>query len=212
MRRPWISCNLAISADGKISDSARRPSDWTSVADKERLVRLRRGVDALLVGRGTLEADRMTLTVAGQQQQPMRCIVSRHGRLDPMHPLFHRDGGGIHLLATEAAHADDVEAPDGVVVHTGGLESFLEAMAVSHGVETMHCEGGGALVHALAVLDVIDELHLTIVGHLVIGGHASPTITGTAADFLPASRGFRLAEWSDGTNGECYVTWRREGR
>jgi riboflavin biosynthesis pyrimidine reductase len=207
MRRPRISCNLAISADGKISNRKRRPSDWTSAADKERLVRLRHGADALLVGRGTLDADRMTLTVAGQSRQPLRCIVSRQGHLDPAHPLFHRDGGAIHLLATDVDHAS---APSGVVVHTGALETFLHTMAESHGVAKMHCEGGGELVRALAQLDAIDELHLTLAGHVIFGGHDSPTLTGMPGDFLPMSRRFRLTKFASDPGGECYLTWLRE--
>jgi riboflavin biosynthesis pyrimidine reductase len=207
MRRPRISCNLAISADAKISNRTRRPSDWTSAADKERLVKLRQGADALLVGRGTLDADRMTLTVAGRSRQPLRCIVSRHGRLDPTHPLFQRDGAAIHLLAVDA---DRVSAPSGVVVHTGSLETFLHTMAESHGVAKMHCEGGGELVRALAQLDAIDELHLTIAGHVMFGGHDSPTLTGMPGDFLPMSRRFRMAEFASDLCGECYLTWLRE--
>ena len=63
MPRPWISTNLAISADGKIDSTASRPSGWTSRDDHARLLKLRESADALIVGCGTSEADRMTLTV-----------------------------------------------------------------------------------------------------------------------------------------------------
>ena len=97
MTRPRISINFAISADGKISSAAKQPSGWTSAADKARFKKLREGADALMVGRGTLEADRMTMTAPGD---PWRCVVSRSGKFDPGHPLFHTRGGPIHLLAT----------------------------------------------------------------------------------------------------------------
>ena len=61
---------------------------------------LRENADALMVGRGTLEADRMTMTVPGKSTQPLRCIVSRTGAIPPDHPLFHKAGGPIHLLVT----------------------------------------------------------------------------------------------------------------
>jgi len=97
---PHLSINFAISADGKISSVDRRPSGWTSKADFERLIELRKPADALLVGRGTLVADQMTMTVPGAARQPLRCIVSRCGKLDATHPIFSRDGGEIHLLVT----------------------------------------------------------------------------------------------------------------
>jgi hypothetical protein len=79
MPRPWISTNLAISLDGKISSAAFHPSGWTSREDHARLHELRRPADALLVGRGTLVADRMALTVPGKAVQPLRCVVSTTG-------------------------------------------------------------------------------------------------------------------------------------
>ena len=77
MPHPSISINFAVSADGKISSVAKRPSGWTSEEDHARLLRLREGADALLVGRGTLEADRMTMRAPGD---PLRCVASRSGR------------------------------------------------------------------------------------------------------------------------------------
>ena len=63
MDLPTVSLNFAISADGKISSIDRRPSDWTSKDDFERLLALRLEADALLVGRGTLVADAMNMTI-----------------------------------------------------------------------------------------------------------------------------------------------------
>src|SRR5687768_15559057 len=78
MPDPWLSTNLAISADGKISSVHHLPSRWTSAEDHRRLLELRASADALLVGRGTWENDRMTLTAP---QNPLRCVVSREGNL-----------------------------------------------------------------------------------------------------------------------------------
>lgn len=208
MPRPWISTNLAISADGKISDVGNRPSGWTSPADHERLVSLRRNADALMVGRGTLEKDRMSLRVAGSPKQPLRCIVSRTGGISPDQPVFHADGGAVHLLVTEATASPPLP---GVTVHRGNLASFLETLAADHGVKRLHCEGGGQLVRALAELDVIDEFHLTIAGHMVFGGAAAPTATGVPGTFLPAGRSFSLECFEpDPSTGECFLTYLRK--
>ncbi len=123
MNRPWISANFAISADGKITNVAQRPSGWTSKADHARFLALRKGADALLVGRGTLEADRMTMTVPDQEEQPLRCVVSSKGRISPDHPLFQTAAGPIHILATEGAENPDLP---GATFHQGSLADFLE--------------------------------------------------------------------------------------
>lgn len=205
MKRPHLSLNLAISADGKISSVARRPSGWTSQDDHARLLELRKEADALLVGRGTLEADRMTMKAPGD---PWRCVVSRSGRFDPAHPLFHTPGGPVHLLVT-AGVAPEIP---GATVHTGSLAAFLEALAAS-GIRRVHCEGGGELVFALAELDVIDEIHLTLAGHTVFGGREARTLSGVPGNFVPATRDYELTEFDPrlGT-GECFLSYRRKAQ
>jgi riboflavin biosynthesis pyrimidine reductase len=202
---PQISINLALSADGKISSVARRPSGWTSKEDHARLLELRKGADALLVGRGTLEADRMTMKAPGD---PWRCVVSRSGRFDPAHPLFHSPGGPVHLLVTEG------DAPEihGATVHTVSLAAFLETLAAA-GIRRVHCEGGGELVFALAELDAIDEIHLTLAGHTLFGGREAPTLSGVPGDFLPATREYELTEFElHPETGECFLRYRRKAQ
>ncbi len=208
MERPRISVNFAISADGKISSPSRRPSGWTSRKDHERLLELRKSADALLVGRGTLEADLMTMTVPGRQ--PLRCVVSRNGNFDPTHPLFHTPGGEIHLLVTGGS--SPIALP-GVQTHFSGLEDFLQTLATRHAVTSLHCEGGGELVHSLAALDFIDEFHLTLAGHTLFGGRNAPTTTGLPGDFLPHSARFQLRHFEPLPDlGECFLSYTRAGR
>lgn len=203
MTRPRISLNFAISADGKISSAAKRPSGWTSADDHARLLQLREHADALLVGRGTLEADRMTLKAPGD---PLRCVVSRSGNFDPAHPLFHTPGGEIHLLATDG----QAPAIPGTTAHSGSLASFLTTLSTL-GVQRLHCEGGGELARELATLDALDEIHLTWAGHTLFGGRRAPTISGIPAEFLPASREYELTHFDPRPQtGECFLSYRRK--
>jgi len=204
--RPWISTNLAVSIDGKISSVARQPSGWTSRGDHERLINLRRGADALMVGRGTLEADQMTMKVPDQLIQPLRCVVSRRGVFDPSHPLFHTPGGEIHLLVTDNP---DFDPPCGTV-HRGTLAEFLATLIEKYGVKRLHCEGGGELIRSMAELDAIDEFHVTLAGHTLFGGHGAPTATGLPGDFLLNSREFEMTRFEPRPeSGECFLSYRR---
>ena len=204
MNRPWISTNLAISADGKISSVDQRPANWTSAADHARLKQLRLGTQALIVGRGTWLVDQMTMTAPGN---PLRCVVSRSGKFDPSHPIFQTPGGEIHLLVTGDA---EIEPVAGTVLHQMTLIEFLEMLSRDHGVERLHCEGGGSLIQALAELDVIDDFHLTWAGHSLFGGKDAPTATGIPGAFLPASRKFTLTTFEPTDQGECFLSYRRE--
>lgn len=207
MQRPWISCNLAISADGKISSPGHRPADWTSAQDGQRLKDLRQAAQALLVGRGTAETDRMTMLKGGSGPQPLRCIVSRHGELSVDHPIFEAEGGAIHLLATQGYRGTHGSH---VTVHEGPLVDFLQALPAQHDVRHLHCEGGGRLIRELAELDAIDELHLTLAGHSLLGGADSPTLTGLPGNFLPATRKFTIHHFEVvADTGECFLSYRR---
>jgi riboflavin biosynthesis pyrimidine reductase len=207
MLRPRISVNLAISADGKISSVNRKPSGWTSPQDHSRLLALRNNADALLVGRGTLEADRMTLTVPGKSVQPLRCIASKSGKIHPDHPIFNHPGGPIHLLITDETNV--CEMP-GLTIHHGNLKRFIETLASNFHVNHLHCEGGGTLVRALAELGAIDEFHLTLAGHALFGGTGAPTATGIPAGFLPASLEFEMSHFEPRPDlGECFLSYYR---
>jgi 2,5-diamino-6-(ribosylamino)-4(3H)-pyrimidinone 5'-phosphate reductase len=204
MEKPWISVNFAISADGKISSVGKRPSGWTSPLDHDRLLELRSAADAILVGKGTLTADRMTMTVPGKARQPLRCIVSRSGSLNPDLPIFQKPGGEIHLCVT-GDHA--VEMP-GTTLHHASLEKFLDTLATDLSVKHLHCEGGGQLVRQLAELAAIDEFHLTLAGHILFGGLSAPTVTGIPAEFLPWSLDFEISHFEP-QGGECFLSYRR---
>jgi 2,5-diamino-6-(ribosylamino)-4(3H)-pyrimidinone 5'-phosphate reductase len=208
MPRPWVSTNLAISADGKISSVRKIPSGWTSKEDHARFLEIRKAADALLVGRGTLEADHMTMTAPGN---PLRCIISKSGDLDPKHPLFSTPGGPIHLLITGGDMPSlPAEIPPKVTVHLTRLGDFLEDLAEKHHVERLHCEGGGQLIQALAEIDAIDEFHLTLAGHTLFGGQKAPTATGIPGDFLPRSTDFKISHFDPRPDlGECFLSYIR---
>lgn len=182
------------------------------MADHARLLELRQNAEALLVGRGTLESDRMTLTVPGKSIQPLRCVVSRSGKFDFSHPLFQKPGAAIHLLTTgDLPPETQACASDHVTFHHQCLADFLETLALEYEVKSLHCEGGGQLIRALAELDVIDEFHLTVAGHTLFGGLNAPTGTGIPAEFLEATREFRISHFEPRPDlGECFLSYTRD--
>ncbi len=216
MTRPTVLLNFAITADGKVSTVNKDPAHFTSQADLQRLLEIRMRSDAILVGRGTLEADEMSVTIPPELQpprQPLRCVVSRSGKFDLSHKVFHTRGGALHLLATHPAPDYDPSLYEaaGATVHRESLAEFLETLSTGHAVSTLLCEGGGTLVRALAELDAIDEINLTFAGHTLFGGADAPTITGHLGKHLPAALEFKLTHFEPLDNGECFLTYRRSG-
>lgn len=201
--------NFALSADGKIGLPGGGASKFTSQDDLERLWEIRKSADALMVGRKTLEADQMTMTIpqeVGPSHQPLRIIISREGKFRPEHPVFQKNGGQIHLLSTETPVSPEIP---GTESHHMLLPAFLDYCAETLKVETLLCEGGGELVRSLAELNVITDLHLTLAGHTLIGGKESPGILGTLKTFLPASQVFSLTTFKETAEKELFLSYTR---
>ncbi len=199
-KRPRVLANFAVTADGKISTRNHTPTGFTSKRDYNELLRIRSLGDALLVGRGTLEADAMSMNLPvkalqkqraarGQSPEPIRAVVSNSGQFDPTWKLFQAGTAERILFTTEkmpAALRDELASKatlhfaEGDAVDTAAVLRFLHD---ERAVRTLVCEGGPTLFRTLIELGAIDELYLTR-APLIFGGKDAPTVTGTNPDFL----------------------------
>jgi len=186
-----VMVNFAISADGKIGTWKGGSSKFTSRKDLERLWEIRKFADAIMVGRGTLEADNMSMTIPSEANPDN-------------HPVFQKEGGKIHLLSTESEISG---APKGVSCHYDSLSNFLEYCEQELEIKVLLCEGGGELVRALAELRKLDEIHLTVAGHTLIGGAMAPGILGKETRHLPSSIQYELSYFESLGNGECFLSY-----
>ncbi len=198
-----IVLNFALTADGKISTSSKSPAHFTSREDLDRLHTIRSQADAILVGRGTLEADQMSLTTSGKK--PWRCVISQSGQLDPNHKLFHSEGGPRHVIIDGDAPLPDLPA----TIHRMSLEEWLDSLRNKPEIRVLLCEGGGELARKLFELDLVDEINLTWAPHTLFGGKEAPGITGLPGDFLPSSRQYLLVESIPGGPDEIFLKYQR---
>ena len=211
--RPFVTANFAITADGRISTRNFTPSDFSSRADKRRLVKIRAACDAVLVGARTLAADTMTLGIPGMhgKKPPLRVIVSNSGRIAPTLRIFEKPGAPIVIFTTcrmSAKTRDALAQVADIFIHPTpavDLSLTLAILRADYGVKRLVCEGGGTLLRAFAAADLLDELHLTLCP-LVFGGIAAPTLTGGAGKFLPRSMQLRLVEMKR-AGDECFTRW-----
>lgn len=220
--RPRISVHFAVTLDGKVSTANRTPAQFTSAEDKRRLLQVRSENDAVMVAKGTLQADRMSLGLPdpvlrndrsrrGLAEEPLRVIISASGGIGLDLPIFQKPGAPIVLYTTSrisSSKRTDLEAK--VAVYEAGKEqvdlNYVMKHLFSHyQVRTVVCEGGPTLVRSLAEVCLIDRIVLTVAAKL-FGGRLAPTLTGLSADFLPASRHFQLVNIEIGDN-EFYLTY-----
>lgn len=206
--RPRVIANFALTADGKTSTRNHTPTNFTSKRDFRKLLEIRSLGDALLVGRGTLEADSMSMSLPGktlqrqrrargQSPEPIRAVLSNSGKFDPDWKLFQSGDSERILFTTEQmpkalrknlAPLATLQIADATSIDTAAVLRFLRE---ERNVQTLVCEGGPSLFRTLLELDAIDELYLTRSSH-IFGGADAPTLTGTTPDFLPNIRRARL--------------------
>ena len=210
--RPFVTANFALTADGRISTRNFTPADFSSKRDKRRLVKIRAGCDAVLVGARTLASDTMTLGIPGiRTKPPLRVIVSNTGRIAPSLRVFQTAGAPIVIFTTKKMSAATRATLAGVAdifLHptpTVDLALALAILRADYGVKRLVCEGGGTLLRSFAAADLLDEIHLTQCP-FVFGGTGAPTLTGVAGKFLPKSTHLRLVEMRT-VGDECFTRW-----
>ena len=162
--RPYLVINMVASADGRATIRGRT-KELSSPADKEVFFALRRAVDAVLVGTGTLREERYGPILPGADEQPLAIVCSRTGDFPDDVPLL--ADPGLPVLR-----------------HTGDVAEALRLARTEHDVRSVLCEGGPMLNGALFAHGLVDELFLTI-SPLIANGPAPLTIVEGAGPSEP---------------------------
>jgi 2,5-diamino-6-(ribosylamino)-4(3H)-pyrimidinone 5'-phosphate reductase len=226
MPRPRVLVNFAMTADGKVSTAKLAPANFTSKQDKRRLLEIRSLGDALLVGVNTVQADNMSMGLPdedlrrarmerAQNEYPLRVVVSSSGDISTQLNIFSHQFSPIVVYSTKRMNAGNQEAlKTRTELHLSegekvDLPYVLNDLYQNYCVRTLVCEGGPRLARALAEVDAIDELFLTV-APLLFGGAEAPGLLGRAGPFLSASRIYRL-ESMKVLSAECYLHYISKG-
>lgn len=186
-RRPFVAANMITTLDGRASVRGRS-KDLGSDVDSEFLLKLRHRFDAVMVGAGTMRAERYGRIVRDAQARarrrqiglspdPLAVIVS--GTLDlPFDaPLFTCGEGTVLIFTSSDRPLPQTATETRVerVAETVSVTAVLEHLRRECGVRAVLCEGGPHLFGQLEAVAAVDELFLTISPELV-GGEPSPRI------------------------------------
>ena len=220
--RPFVIANFALTWDGRISTRNHTPSDFSSPADKSRLLEIRSEGDAVLASATTVSADTMTMglpvpalrearVARGQEPFPLRVLWTRSGNLSTGLRLFGAASAPIVVFSEEGIPAQTLHALKKLatvrLAPPAGLspEWALKMLAQHHGVRKVVLEGGGTLLRLFLASRCVDELCLTWCPR-VFGGSTGITLTGLPGDFLPGSVRARLLRMEQ-TGLECFTRW-----
>ncbi len=176
--RPHVLSSAAVSVDGFLDDTSPQRLVLSGPADLDRVDAERAGVDAVLVGAGTVRADdpRLLVRSAGRR-------AAREARGLPPSPLRVVLGGSGHLPS--AARVFTREGASTVVLGPSpGIPEVLADLA-DRGVVRLMVEGGAAVHRAFLAADAVDELQLVVAPRLVGDG---PRFTGGGTPHLVETR------------------------
>jgi riboflavin-specific deaminase-like protein len=212
--RPYLLLNFAVTLDGRAAIGGRSGPIGTRT-DMEMLQRLRTRVDAVMIGAGTMRAERYGRMVSDPQfrayrertglvHDPLAVIVSN--RLDlPWDATLFTDGGGDVVIFTASDdQPPETATPVTCVRHPDGvdLEAALGWLRSERGIGSVLCEGGPTLHGRLREAGLADELFLTTAPKLA-GGEAPRILEGA----LPDVAELELA-WLLEADGELFARYR----
>jgi diaminohydroxyphosphoribosylaminopyrimidine deaminase / 5-amino-6-(5-phosphoribosylamino)uracil reductase len=200
--RPYVLLKAATSLDGRIA-AADGTSQWLTGPPARRQVHeLRRDVDAVAVGSGTILADDARLTVRlpdpgeadapapAVRRPPLRVVFDARGRT-PAHARVLDASAPTLVLTTAEGHRRLPTGTDTVVLPPGpdGGVDLVAALAtlLARDVHHLLVEGGATLASAFLAAGVVDRLDLHL-APLLLGDRGRPLFTGGPATLAEAMR------------------------
>jgi diaminohydroxyphosphoribosylaminopyrimidine deaminase / 5-amino-6-(5-phosphoribosylamino)uracil reductase len=185
--RPFVTLKVASTLDGRVATLAG-DSRWVSGPEARAWVhRLRDRVDAVLVGRGTAQADDPRLTTrlpGGGGRDPLRVVLDTDLQLPATLRLFRQRSAARTLVVHAARRERDLgprvdqlrcaRGPGGLDLHD--VLSRLAARGVVH----LLVEGGGKVAASCLAAGVVDRLALVLAPRVLGAGLTWSGATGPA--------------------------------
>jgi diaminohydroxyphosphoribosylaminopyrimidine deaminase/5-amino-6-(5-phosphoribosylamino)uracil reductase len=195
--RPWLIAKWAMTLDGKIA-TRTGSSRWITNSESRRAAHALRGrVDAVIVGRRTMEIDDPTLTARPTGlRTAVRIVLDTQCSLRLDSQLVQTAAQGPVIVACAAG--SNVERVEGL--RRAGCE-VLELAASTHGerlealldelgrrrMTNVLVEGGGMLLGACFDRGLVDEAHVFVAPKCVGGEGAPSPIGGEGREVMAAA-------------------------
>lgn len=215
--RPLVLVNMVATADGLITIGGRS-GPIGGPGDHALFHGLRTIVDAVMVGTGTLRAERYGRLVRaparralrgslGLAEDPVALLISQSGNLPWDAPLFAAPEQHVVVVAPPGAAEVPAQARariELIELTAPTPAAALRAVRERHpGMRAVLCEGGPTFNRALLADRVLDELFLTISPKLAASDDALRVVAG---DPLPEPVDMRLLSVAH-HEGELYLRY-----
>jgi diaminohydroxyphosphoribosylaminopyrimidine deaminase/5-amino-6-(5-phosphoribosylamino)uracil reductase len=198
-RRPYVVLKLAVSADDAIGRAGEGQVPITGEIARRHVQALRSRFDAIMVGRGTVEADdpELTCRLPGlEQRSPVRVVLDSDARLGSDRRVL--AGGPAPTWVLTAIGPDEARAATRCLKVPRAAKGGLDLAAClgrlgSEGVTRLLVEGGAQLAKGMLEADLVDEA-LIFRSPAAIGGEIVPALAGLPLSEIERSERFRRVE------------------
>ena len=182
---PFVILKTAMSLDGKIATPSGESQWITSEASRQRGHEIRNAVDAILVGRGTVERDNPALTTRLQDregQDATRIVLDSYGKMPTDARIFNvESSAGVIVAVTPDAPIANIKALEkaGAEVVTTpaahGKVCFKSLMEIlgKREITSVLIEGGSEINAAAITAEIVDKV-MCFVAPKLIGGQNAP--------------------------------------
>ncbi len=212
--RPRVLLNFAVTVDGRAAIEGRS-GPIGSRTDTELLQRLRTRVDAVMIGAGTMRAERYGRMVSdpgfrayresgGLAHDPLAVLVSNRMELPWDAGLFSDGGGEVIIFTASEREPPETATPVTVVRHDRrvDLAAAMALLRAEREVSSLLCEGGPRLHGELRAAGLADELFLTTAPKLA-GGEAPRILEGALGELQS-----QQLVWLLEADGELFARYR----
>jgi len=199
--RPRVILSAAMSIDGKIATRTHH-SKLSSTKDLARIHKLRKNVDAILIGKKTVFTDNPILTVRYVKgKNPIRIILDPRANI-PLTSRIVKTAKKIctMIIVTQKAPKKNIEKLEekGANVIICGqnrieLKKLLQILR-KRGINKILLEGGGTTNWFFLKERLVDEIIITITPFVLGGKDAISLVEGLGFDKISKSHLFRLKE------------------
>jgi len=184
--RPYVIMNMISSLDGR-SAIGGKASHIGSETDRRVMRTLRSKTDAVMIGAGTLRAEKLSLSLdeLSGGEQPLAVIVTKTGNVPLGTNLIIGERQEVVVITAEGAPEADVKrlreyaSVVRLPATSSGdvsLEEALKLLGATRGVDLLLVEGGPKLNYSMVSQGLADELFLTVASKLV-GSTSSDALT-----------------------------------
>ena len=197
--RPHIILSGAITLDGKIATKTG-DSKISSKTDKIRVHKLRAKVDAIIVGRNTVERDNPLLTVRhAKGKNPIRIILDSKGSISSKSRIIKTCGAVPTIIAvSQKISAKNLHRlqkyPLDVIVLGKDLVDIKKLLRFLFKlkIKKILVEGGGTLNWSFVKQELVDEVIVTIAPYLTGGTNSVTLVQGDGFSTISKSKKLKL--------------------